>query len=238
MKEILEKLATFDTPSICNIIELFDVRSYDEGYMDQTIRAEYPDFPPMVGFAVTTTFRAAGRDEPAGYQSMAKQLEMFASLPGPAVVVFQDLDHPTVAATFGEVMCSTYQGYGSTGLVTSGAGRDIQQVRALGYPVFTSGTNCSHAYHHILDVGTPVHVGGIMVRQGDLLHGDANGVTSIPVDIAAEIADIGDEFIAAEDIMLSYVKGNEEKTVEGFIKRRKEMNAVLTGLRTRVTRKK
>ena len=30
-----------------------------------------------------------------------------------------------------------------------------------------------------------------MVNQGDLLHGDANGVTNIPIEIASEVADIG-----------------------------------------------
>ena len=42
------------------------------------------------------------------------------------MVVFQDLDDPPVSATFGEGMCSTYQAFGSVGLITSGGGRDIQ----------------------------------------------------------------------------------------------------------------
>ena len=57
---------------------------------------------------------------------MDLQVARFAELPGPAVVVFQDLDDPEVSATFGEVMCSTYQAFGSTGLITSGAGRDLE----------------------------------------------------------------------------------------------------------------
>ena len=81
---------------------------------------------------------------------------MEGDLPGPAVVVFQDLDDPPVGATFGEVMCSVYKAFGSTGLVTSGGGRDLDQVRALEYPVFTGATICSHAYCHILHIGLPV----------------------------------------------------------------------------------
>ncbi len=68
---------------------------------------------------------------------MDQQLSQFAQLPGPAIVVFQDLDSPSIAATFGEVMCSTYRAFGSAGLITSGTGRDIEQVRALNYPIFT-----------------------------------------------------------------------------------------------------
>ena len=68
---------------------------------------------------------------------VSRRLETFQDLPGPVVVVFQDLDDPAVGATFGEVMCSTYRAFGSTGLVTSGGGRDLEQVRAIDFPVFT-----------------------------------------------------------------------------------------------------
>ena len=42
----LGKLAQFDTPTICNIIELFEVRPRNRGYMDSRVRSNYPDFPP------------------------------------------------------------------------------------------------------------------------------------------------------------------------------------------------
>src|SRR5262245_48713935 len=145
--DTLAELAKFDTPTICNVIELFDVRPRNEGYMDGRIQCLFSHLPPMVGFAAPASFRS---DAPPGsgdaYGSMEKQVERFAKLPGPAVVVFEDLDDPAVSATFGEVMCSVYKGFGSVGLITSGAGRDIEQVRALDYPVFTGGTICSHAY--------------------------------------------------------------------------------------------
>ena len=51
----------------------------------------------------------------------------------------------------------------------------------------------------MLHLGLPVRVGGLMVNQGDLLHADANGVTNIPHRDCAEVADIGDEFVAAEE---------------------------------------
>ena len=227
----LAKLRKYDTPTICNIIELFDVVPRNRGYMDSRIKACFPEFPPMVGFACTAAFRSDA--PPAGgdaYGSIEKQLAMFAELPGPAVVVFQDLDDPPVAATFGEVMCSTYQAYGSVGLITSGGGRDLDQVRAIGYAAFTGGTICSHGYCHMLHLGLPVRVGGLMVAQGDLLHGDTNGVTAIPTRIAAAVADIGDEFIAAEKVMLDYVRGKGPKTVDGFAAARKEFSALVARL--------
>ena len=191
----------------------------------------------MIGYASTTCFRSDA--PPAGgdaYGSLQAQLAQFEELPGPAVVVFEDIDDPAVSAVFGEVMCSTYQAYGSTGLVTNGGGRDLEQVKALGYPVFTGNTIVSHGYCHMLHLGLPVRVGGLMVNQGDLLHGDANGITNIPIDLVTEIADITPEFLAAEDIIMDYVKSDEEKTVAGFTERRLEFQDVVAKLRARVSR--
>ncbi len=231
----LAALAKFDTPTISNTIELFDVVPRNRGYMDGRIKAEFTELPPMVGFAATAAFRSDALPGTGdAYGSMDLQVARFAELPGPAVVVFQDLDDPAVAATFGEVMCSTYKAFGSCGLITSGAGRDIEQVHALNYPVFTGGTICSHGYCHILHLGLPVRVGGLVVNQGDLLHGDLNGVTRIPVEIADQIPDAAAEFAAAEKIVLDYVRSPGTKAVAEFTARRKEFAACVAKLTERV----
>lgn len=237
-KETLQKLGKFDTPTICNVIELFEVRPRNEGFMDHRITSAYPELPPMVGFACTAAFRSDAPPQGGdAYGSLEMQLELFSQLSGPAVVVFQDLDEPAVGATFGEVMCSTYQAFGSTGLITSGGGRDLEQVQAIKYPVFTGSTICSHAYCHILHVGLPIRVGGLMVNTGDLLHGDANGVTHIPTDIASEVADVAEELVAAEAIVIKYVQGDGEKSIEEFTKRRKQMGEAFSAIQRRVSRR-
>jgi 4-hydroxy-4-methyl-2-oxoglutarate aldolase len=232
-------LAKYDTPTICNVIELFDVVPRNRGYMDGRIKAAFSELPPMVGFAATAAFRSDAPPTGADtYGSMDQQVARFADLSGPAIVVFQDLDDPPVGATFGEVMCSTYRAFGSVGLITSGAGRDLEQVRALKYPVFTGGTICSHAYCHILHLGMPVHVGGLMVNSGDLLHGDLNGVTRIPLDIAGEIPDAAAEFVAAERMVLDFVQSSGAKAIAEFTARRKEFSATVAKLTERVRRKR
>ncbi len=235
--QILAKLRQFDTPTIANVIELFDIRPRNRGYMDSRVQAAFPDLPPMVGFASTAAFRS---DAPPAsgdaYGDLVDQVKGFADLPGPPVMVFQDLDDPPTGATFGEVMCSVYQGFGSVGLVTSGAGRDLLQVKALNYPVFTGSTVCAHAYCHILHLGLPVRMGGLTVRHGDLLHGDANGVTSIPVEIASEVADLAGPFLDAEKILIGYVRGSGTKTVAGLTTARDEFQAAIEKLRRHLGR--
>lgn len=227
----LELLLQVDTPTVCNVIELFDVQPRRSGFMDQTIQCCYPHLQPMIGFAVTATFGSAYRP-PRGmdvYGGLLKQIELFQNVPAPPVVVFQDLEDPPVGATFGEVMCSTYKAFGATGLITSGAGRDLDQVERLGFPVFTSGTICSHAYCHIADVNIPVHVGGLTVQPGDLLHGDRNGVTRIPLSIAGAVARACGAFMGAEEEVLGYLRQGSP-TPAGFAAANERCRAKLAAL--------
>jgi 4-hydroxy-4-methyl-2-oxoglutarate aldolase len=219
---VLDQLRKFDTPTICNVLELFDCRSRIAGYMDARMKACYPTLPPMVGFASTATFRAAA--PPRGgdtYAGLSTQVEKIAATPGPKVVVFQDLDDPPVAATFGEVMCTTYKAFGCVGLITSGAGRDLDQVEPLKFPCFTSGTICSHGYTQIVELEVPVRVGGVWVNPGELLHGDRNGVTTIPVELAALVAEACPAFMTAEAAILDYLKAGNV-TASGYAVARDE----------------
>ena len=203
----LELLRKFDTPTICNVVELFDLYPRTAGYMDGRIQACYPKLSPMVGYASTAIFRSAAPPKAGNvYSGLADQVASFADLPGPAVVVFQDADNPVAAATFGEVMCTTYKAFGAVGLITSGAGRDLDQVEELDFPCFTDGTICAHGYCHIERINTQVHVGGIMIHPGDLLHGDRNGVTTIPNHIASAVANACPELMDAEAIVMNYLK--------------------------------
>jgi regulator of RNase E activity RraA len=230
----LDRLRRYDTPTICNVVELYDRYPRTAGYMDARIQCCFPKLPPMVGFASTATFRSAAPPKAGNvYGSMDQQLESFADLPGPPVVVFQDLDSPVAAATFGEVMCSTYKRFGAVGLVTSGGGRDLDQVENLAFPCFTSGAICAHGYCHIPSVNVPVHVGGVMIHPGDLIHGDRNGVTTIPLDVASEVADACAELAAAEAIILDYLKSSTV-TVKGFAAARNECKALIEALGKRL----
>ncbi len=230
----LKLLAQFDTPTICNAIELFEVRPRAAGYMDARIRACFPEMPPVVGYAATATMRCAiPRREGDVYGSLDEQVSRFAELPGPPIVVYQDLDDPPVAATFGEIMCTTYQSFGAVGLITSGAARDLDQVRRLGFAAFSNGAICSHGCSHIVDLHRTVRVGGLTIQPGDLLHADCNGVATIPLEIASEVAEVAGQLVAAENLVLDYLKKGKPE-IQGFAAARKAMMAELAAIGKRL----
>ncbi|CAN5593934.1 RraA family protein [soil metagenome] len=234
---VLDALRKYDTPTICNVLELFEGMIRTEGYLDGRILPCFPQLPPMVGYAVTATFRSGAK--PRGgdvYAGLEKQVKLLESLPGPKVVVFQDLDDPAKAATFGEVMCTTYQAFGCVGLITSGAGRDLDQVEALKFPCFTGGTICSHGYCQIVDLDIPVRVGGVWINPGDLLHGDRNGVVTIPHHQAEDVAKACPELAAAEAFVMDYLK-LKNPTADGFSVARKKCHAAIEATTARLKSK-
>ncbi|MCA9061266.1 MAG: RraA family protein, partial [Planctomycetaceae bacterium] len=119
--------------------------------------------------------------------------------------------------------------------VTSGTGRDLDQVAGLNFPVFTNGACCSHGNCAILSANVPVTVGGLTVFPGDLLHGDRNGVTTIPLEIASEIPDACTEFMVAEQFVLNYVRSGNP-TAQGFAAARAEMAHAIDALKQRIRR--
>ncbi len=126
-------------------------------------------------------------------------------------------------------MCTTYKRFGAIGLITSGAGRDLDQCEALNFPCFTSGTISAHGYCHIERINVPVRVGGVAIHPGDLLHGDRNGVTSIPVEVAAAVAHGCADYMAAEAVVLEYLKSSTVDT-KGYAAARKECQGQIEAL--------
>ncbi len=229
---VLEGLKKFDTATVCNVLELAGLRPKSAGFADARIKALYPALPPMVGFAVTATFRAC---EPTKgvpvYQSLVDQVASFSRLPGPAIPVFQDLDDPPTAATFGEVMCTTYATFGAAGLITSGWARDVPQVEKLRFPCFASGIAAAHGYCHQPQNDVPVRIGGLMIHPGDLLHGDVNGLTTIPLSVAPFVAKACERYMEAEAIVLEYLHRGGA-TVEGYGEAMRKMRAGIEALGT------
>jgi 4-hydroxy-4-methyl-2-oxoglutarate aldolase len=214
----LAALRRFDTPTVANAIELFDVRPRHEGFMDGRIQACFPKLPPVVGYAATATFRSA-RQAGTGdaYSNLVEQVRRIVEeVPPPRIVVFEDLDGEPAAASFGEVLASVYKAFGCVGVITSGAARDLDQIERIGFACFASRVIASHGWCRIIEVNVPVTVGGLPVKPGDLLHADRNGVLSVPHEIAAEAALASAKVGDAEGEVLRLVQGGGAPTVDAL----------------------
>jgi len=202
----LDALKNYDSPTLSNAIELFDVRPRDEGYLSHDIRCMFPDLGVMVGYAATATMRARG--EPTG--ETPSPWAHIRAVPGPRVVVVQDLDEPPAhGALWGEVIATTFTALGCVGTVTDGCVRDLAEAHAIGFQFYARAAGVSHGYARIESVGEPVTVGGLNVRPGDLIHADQHGVLLIPAEIAPELPAAADRVIAAEQEFIRWVRSDD-----------------------------
>jgi regulator of RNase E activity RraA len=204
--EVLAALKRYDTPTLSNAIETFDVRPRDEGFASMDVRCMFPDLGVMVGYAATATIRARAR----GQSNEAALWGHVRSLPSPRVVVVQDLDEPPGhGAMWGEVQSNIFKALGCAGAITDGCVRDLKEVRELGFHFFARGPGVSHAYVHVISAGEPVTIGGLTVHPGDLVHADQHGVLLIPIAIAPELPAAAETVIEREQSFLRWVRSPE-----------------------------
>ena len=185
----LEELRRFNTPTIANAIEVFNVRDRHLGFLPHAIRSLFPDMPPVVGYAVTSVTQAA-KPETSGPDLTADYLRYVAQQTGPKIAVGQDLDDPPgLGAQFGEVNATIHKRLGCVAHITDGCPRDLDEVRALDFGLFGRNACVSHAYVRIVDFGKPVRLAGVEIRPGDLIHADKHGVCIVPLEVADRLAE-------------------------------------------------
>jgi regulator of RNase E activity RraA len=171
----------------------------------------------MVGYAVTLKIQSVTPAAKGAALHPGKHWEDIMRVPAPRVVVVEDLDDPAgLGSLWGEVNANLHKAMGCVGAVTNGSVRDLDEVRPLGFHFFASHIAVSHAYVHIVEVGTPVRVGGLTVRPGDVLHGDKHGVTSIPLELAARIPEGVKKVDTMERQIIGYSQ-SPDFTVEGLV---------------------
>ena len=211
--QTLDALRRYDTPTIANGIETFDIRPRTAGFMTSSVRCIFPEMGVLVGYAMTARCRAAVRAERA--YSRHGWWEALASAPRPRIAVIQDTDEPPVGAFWGEVQANIHRALGCVGAITNGGGRDLAEVRALGFQYFAGSVMVSHAYVHMLDFGSAVHIGGLEIAPGDLLHADQHGVIVIPPTVAAELPAACDRLVTDERRLIGFCQ-SPEFSVEGL----------------------
>ncbi len=220
--EQLEELRRFNTPTISNAIEIFNIRQRHLGFLPHTIRCLFPDLGAVVGYAVTSQTRAAFSPD-AQDDLTADYLRYVAARPGPKIAVGQDLDDPPgLGAQFGEVNTTIHKKLGCVGHITDGCPRDLDEVRDMGFQLFGLNPCVSHAYVRLAGFGKPVRIAGVDVLPGDLIHADKHGVCIIPMEIAHKLADACREVERLEKPLLELCRG-DGFDLEEYIRRRSDM---------------
>lgn len=161
------------------------------GYMHQALPARVRP--------LDETKRMAGRARTALYLDVYEakegenpydlEIDLVDSLQSGEIPVFA-CGHSGRIAPWGELLSTAAQVRGSAGALMDGMVRDVQAIRAMGYPVFHGGIGPldSKGRGKIVALDVPVECGGVRVCPGDFVFGDADGVVVVPQAAEAEVA--------------------------------------------------
>ena len=210
---VLETLGRYDTPTICNAMEIVAPERRLIGFTVKPLVCPFPNLPPIVGYARTATIRAAvapslkgaaARDQRAAYY------EYVGSGPGPTITVIQDLDGANVGygAFWGEVQSTVHKALGCLGVITDGMIRDIPQW-APGFQALAGSIGPSHAHVHLQNFNETVSVAGMTVQPGDLIHADAHGAIVVPVETAEKLPAACELLARREEVILSIARSKD-----------------------------
>lgn len=218
--QTMDALKGYDSPTVANAIESFNVRDWTEGYASGELVCQYPDLPPMVGYAVTCTADSTTAG-PKRKTNLHDVFDAIVASPKPVVLVIQNVGPEVKRSCFlGDMVCAASQRLGAVGIVTDGGLRDRSGVRqrAPGFQLFSTGVVVSHGTSIYIDVNVPVSISGLDIEPGDLLHGDESGLVKIPFDIAKQVPAQSQQVIdretrlfnllADDDVTLETIKKN------------------------------
>lgn len=186
----LDLLRKWDTPTICNALELVMPARRGRGFTLRPFTVADPSLPPICGLARTGRIRAAAPSGRSREQDRAARIgwyEYVAATDLPTIAVIEDLDEiPGFGAFWGEVNSAVHKGLGVLGCVTSGSFRDIDML-APGFQILGGAVNPSHAYVHVVDFGGEVSVHGMPCAHDEVVHADRHGAVVIPAEAVRQI---------------------------------------------------
>ena len=201
----LEALRQWDTPTICNGLELIVPERRAVGFTVEPMVAADRKLPPIVGLARTGLIRA--KEKPRGpIPSREDWYDYVAASDLPTIAVIQDIDdRPGYGAFWGEVQSTVHLALGVAGCVTNGSFRDLDAL-APGFQIVGGRVGPSHAHVHMVQMRCQVNVFGLLADDGDVIHADYHGAVVIPADAVAKLPAAVDLLTRREKVILDMAR--------------------------------
>jgi regulator of RNase E activity RraA len=183
-------LKRWNTPTVYNGWEQITGRNAAaECFNSEETRDFMPQMGPMAGYAVTVVIEPGNPEHPRRNPNAWKEYRQYvAGVPGPKIVVVQDLDQPQVAGAFwGEVNSNVHRALGCVGTIIDGAIRDVDEMTNAGFKALARRLCVGHAFSVPVRWNCEVEVFGCKVRPGQLIHADKHGFLAVPEEDEARL---------------------------------------------------
>jgi regulator of RNase E activity RraA len=197
--DALQRLGRLSTPTVANGWEQITQSDPARDAVSLEPVVDFmPELGPMVGRAITLVIEPSNPGHPVDGVWDAWR-DHVVSVPGPKVVVVQDLDKPAVLGAFwGEVNSTVHRGFGCVGTITDGGVRDLEEMRSVGFKALAARACVGHAWVRPVRWGEAVEVFGRTIFPGQLVHADRHGFLAVPAEDEDGLADAAEAMDAIE----------------------------------------
>ena len=182
----LLKLQKFDTPTICNGLELLDASFKIKGYSKEKFFCLNPKIKPMVGFAKTAKISSLNHNKKTKNTIRMDYYEYVNKGDYPKISVIYDQHKNPVGSFWGEVNANIHHKLGCLGVITNGSVRDLDVI-PKNFQFLSKTLSPSHAEVSLMEFGTKVKVMGMEIKDNDLIHADVHGAVSFNHELIDEL---------------------------------------------------
>jgi 4-hydroxy-4-methyl-2-oxoglutarate aldolase len=197
---VRERFSAVYTAALADVLD-------DRGYREQVLPPEIRGLAPgtrLAGQAFTVEGRAVDHGDWDG--SIRKTLAMLGAVPADHVAVYQ-CNHDR-SAHFGELSATSLLARGVAGCVIDGGCRDTRFILDEGFPVFArhvTPEDCTWRWE-VVATQTPITIGTVVVRPGDWVVGDDDGVIVVPQEVAEEVLAEAETKVGTENAIRAAVR--------------------------------
>jgi len=196
--DLLNRLDALYTAVVADCLDRLD---YRHQVLCPSVRPLYPE-ARMVGVAFPVLVHPV-YEVPAGEHYQQELAAVDNLKPGHAMVVSRN-----DGSFWGELLSTAARMRGANGIVLDGYGRDAQAIMRLRFPTFLRGIHCSDSLGRIdvREFDVAVESGGVLVRPGDLIIADYDGVVVLPRGIASDVIALAEEKVRGEDEVRAHLE--------------------------------
>lgn len=189
----------------------------DRGLWHQIVDRRIQPLTPEMRVA-GPAFTMLGRPERSTDRSIRRGVAAVDAV-RPNTVVVMDCSGEEITGHWGELLTNGTLVRGGTGAVIDGGIRDTAAILALKFPVFCKFRSPADAKGrwNVVDFDCPVTLGGVPVRPGDFIVGDADGVVVVPEPLAAEVLHEAEQIVTEESEVRRRVL-NKESVAELYMR--------------------
>jgi regulator of RNase E activity RraA len=186
---------------VAAVSDVLDTLGYHHQAMNQRLRPLLPDRRKCGFVGRARTFRWMEVDYLVPEDPYGVEIDAMDSLRAGDIVI-HSTDFAGRNAPWGELMTTVAKRNGAVGCVCDSQIRDCNRIIDMGFPVFYTGIAPvdSQGRGRVMAYDVPVMCGGVLVRSGELVFADFDGVVVIPQDVEQEALRLAGEKVNKESL--------------------------------------